>query len=527
MSEVGAQAGVLAQLELGSTTCELPGITVQSAKTPSEKHVTVIRLAADAGPDQRSAFARIAKLGAVGGLTVQHAERQLILATPSPSGTMAHLPSLGWRLQQRLEVFWQVVEHVHRYHQQGFAVGPLDPEHIPLDDDLAPFLLGPRVSPLISPFAAPETVSESRIDVASDIYSLGRLLHFVISQNTPGDPGTDPPRLDDLMTYPAGLSRIIRKATMRSAVSRYGSVKAFADDLTKYGDYGEVGIAHPDVEEENLGGTSYRPPAPLGAPRPKKKPKEEELELAILKPGALEKLDPFRLKPAVRLGFLIGGLVTILTTITIAYFVGDQFWNRILMSVAAAVTGFSMFRAGMERESALRAIFAVFFGTAIFMTHPSPRLAKLAEQAGLRAADVETRVANFRSLRERGEFRFAGLDLSGADLSKEQFYFVMLDQVRLNGANLAGAEFLNVQFAGTDFDGANLQGTWFVGTSAEGASNFERAICDTETTLPDGWLCKNKRPQKDPNYVPPAGASPQAAVDTAPSTDRTAKAPAK
>lgn len=517
MSEAAVQEGVLAQLELGSKTCELPGITVQSAKTPSDKHVTVIMLASDAGPDQQSAFARIAKLGSVGGLTVQHAERQLILATPSPSGTMAHMPTLGWKLKERLEVFWQVLEHVHRYHQQGFAVGPLDPHHIPLNDELKPFLLGPRVSPLMGPFAAPETASEGRIDVSSDIFTLGKLLHFTVTQEIPADAPQDPARLDELMTFPAGLSRIIRKATMRAAVSRYGSVKALADDLTKYGRYEEVGLSHPDVTEQNLGGTSYRPPAPLGQ-APKKR--KEEGESPVFQPNALKKLDPFRLKPAVRFAILGLGLLVALASIALAYTLGDTTWNRILMAIGAGAVGFAAFNPGMERESVLRTIFAVFFGTAVFMGNPSPWLAKSAEQAGLRSGDMNTRLENFRALKARGEFRFSGLDLSNADLSGEQFYFVVFDQVSFRGSNLSKAEFLNVQLTGVDFTGANLAGTWFVGSPTTGVVGFDRATCSTESRLPDGWLCQNQRPMKDPSYVPPAEPAPGpfGALPTAPAT---------
>ncbi|RLB46189.1 MAG: hypothetical protein DRH23_13025, partial [Deltaproteobacteria bacterium] len=72
----------------------------------------------------------------------------------------------------------------------------------------------------------------------------------------------DVPQLEELGNYPAGIVRIIRKATCRGPDDRYQFIDELLSDLAHYREHANVGMAHPDVVDRNTGILSVVPDAP-------------------------------------------------------------------------------------------------------------------------------------------------------------------------------------------------------------------------------------------------------------------------
>ncbi len=244
---------------VGKPMFRAPGIAVHAGLDGDDEPVAVIVLQAVATTEQRRMFEAIARYADISGIQILKQEEHVILATPEPRGVFSKLPWDSWRLAERLERFKAVAEVVQRFHEADVAVGTLSPNYITVDESLTPFLLGPRLAPRSGAFVAPETASDRQVDVKSDIYSLGRLLYFCISGNEPPREKEPTPRLQELTEYPAGLVRIVRKATCLHPAVRYESVAEMLAEVNKYGRAKEVGVTHPEVKERNFGGLSVVP----------------------------------------------------------------------------------------------------------------------------------------------------------------------------------------------------------------------------------------------------------------------------
>ena len=151
---------------------------------------------------------------------------------------------------------------IQRFHAIESPVGTLSPSHIAVDDKLRPLVLGPRLAPRSGPYVAPETASDRLLDLRSDIYSLGRLLYFVVAGEDPPREARATPKLEELGSYPAGIVRIIRKATCRNPDDRYQFLDEMLADVGRYREHGDVGMVHPEVEDRNTGILSVVPDAP-------------------------------------------------------------------------------------------------------------------------------------------------------------------------------------------------------------------------------------------------------------------------
>ena len=78
-------------------------------------------------------------------------------------------------------------------------------------------------------------------------------------------------------SYPAGLVRIIRKATCRNPDDRYPCLDDLLEDLRNYRQHKGVGMLHADVEDRNTGILSVVPDAPA-RPEPSESPAEARSE---------------------------------------------------------------------------------------------------------------------------------------------------------------------------------------------------------------------------------------------------------
>lgn len=267
-------AGVL----VGKPVFRAPGIVVHGGLDGEDREVAVIVLQAVTTDGQKLSFENIARFADTSGIEIIQQEAHVILATPEPKGLFRDLPWSSWPLEERLRHFQEVAELVRRFHARGEPVGTLSPRYVTVDEELRAFLLGPRLAPRSGPYVAPETASERTLDLRSDIYSLGKLLYFVVAGEDPEREATPVPRLEELGKFPAGLVRIIRKATCLDPAARYASIDGFLADLGNHRRHEHVGMAHPDITDRNTGVLSVVPDAPKELSRDEPRPQKKSVE---------------------------------------------------------------------------------------------------------------------------------------------------------------------------------------------------------------------------------------------------------
>jgi hypothetical protein len=257
-------AGVL----VGKPIFRAPGIVVHEGLDREDREVSVIVLQAVTTDGQKVNFENIPRHAEASGIQIIKEDPYVLLATPAPKGVFSDLPWSSWRLDERLRHFREVALIVGRFHATEIPVGTLSPKYIAVDDELKPFMLGPRIAPRSGPYVAPETASERVLNTRSDIYSLGRLLYFVVAGEEPPRESRDIPMLEELGGHPAGIVRIIRKATCQNPDARYQFIDELLADLSQYREHLSVGMEHPDVEDRNTGLLSVVPDTPSEPAKP-------------------------------------------------------------------------------------------------------------------------------------------------------------------------------------------------------------------------------------------------------------------
>lgn len=267
MQETATSAFVAGVL-VGKPIFRAPGIVVHEGLDREDREVSVIVLQAVTTDGQKVNFENIPRHAEASGIQIIKEDPYVLLAMPAPKGVFSDLPWSSWRLDERLRHFREVALIVGRFHATEVPVGTLSPKYIPVDDELKPFMLGPRIAPRSGPYVAPETASERVLNTRSDIYSLGRLLYFVVAGEEPPRESRDIPKLEELGSHPAGIVRIIRKATCQDPDARYQFIDELLADLSQYREHLSVGMEHPDVEDRNTGLLSVVPDAPVEPAKP-------------------------------------------------------------------------------------------------------------------------------------------------------------------------------------------------------------------------------------------------------------------
>jgi serine/threonine-protein kinase len=189
------------------------------------------------------------------------------------AGSVEDLPALRWPIGQRVEMLAKIAEALEWMHAHGLAHGALSASSVLLDDELEPWLAGldgvhlalgtaaDSAEPTaLRAYASPEAKSEEAIDVRSDVFGLGRILHFLLASEHPDEPDEELPRLFRLKNQPEGLVRIVRKCTCLDPADRYPSVAALLADLARFPEHDAVGTPHPAVEGTRVQMISTLPP---------------------------------------------------------------------------------------------------------------------------------------------------------------------------------------------------------------------------------------------------------------------------
>jgi hypothetical protein len=167
-------------------------------------------------------------------------------------GTLETIQRFKWTIPVLLEKFRTICEACHFAHEKGIIHRDIKPGNILLNEDLQPRLIDFDISDALNSridylgastqgwlgtpvFGAPEQLLEGRnASRQSDVYSLGRLLHFMLLGGiSPGMLTEHEPDLEDLSAVPLPIVDIVRKATRYNPRRRYPSVRAMIQDIDR------------------------------------------------------------------------------------------------------------------------------------------------------------------------------------------------------------------------------------------------------------------------------------------------------
>lgn len=191
-----------------------------------------------------------------------------------PGPTLEQVVAERGRLQQNeaVSLAQQICEAVQELHRLGVLHRDLTPANIIVADDGAHIIDLGIARPLTDTanrnrdttalgtygFASPEQYGFAPTDVRSDIYSLGRILGFMLTGVYPDDTRYTPLLSDDLRVTPR-LRAIVERATAFEPSARYQNVAQFAQALT----------SPTDPADSHVPAYAVQRPVANGKPRPR------------------------------------------------------------------------------------------------------------------------------------------------------------------------------------------------------------------------------------------------------------------
>jgi hypothetical protein len=242
------------------------GVVVWTARTDDAKKRVVCTLASGASDDQRAHFLAVAdgvsgSKPPIGTVPIVLVDDEAVgyVADLSANGTLADVGSFGWNDKQRVLAFRHLVRVVAGLHDAGKTHGWLQPENVVIDARSKPRVMnagamdvggacgeGGDGARALAPWAAPEVRAGGSADKRSDVYSLGRILLFLLLKRTPPSSDEDVPRLDALKNEPEGLVRMARRCLLRDEEARYANANGLITDFELLDAGKSVGTPHPD-----------------------------------------------------------------------------------------------------------------------------------------------------------------------------------------------------------------------------------------------------------------------------------------
>lgn len=439
------------------------------------------------------------------------------------NGSLSNLPALGWSTQKLVDFFIRVCMAVDRTHAAGILHRCLKPTNILLDAELRPLLTDFDIVDLptlaaesadvggYAAYAAPEEILDaSTMSPTADIFSLGKLLTFLLSGEEPDPVTEEVPALENLRRQPAGLSRIIRKCTLRDPAVRYQQVSELVGDLLSYEDFENVGVAGGALETNFM---PYRisslPPAGLIG-------HDETIVADGVKPLSIERARGATLPGAphgtpklpsddglqwlsrateIRLATVGGAaLICAIVALVASPLPGEGIAGAVDLAcaLAAAVLTFALprFEGHLGRA---RIAFAVAAAVFVFLASPG-RLTTYRLHETLRSGDVALRGRALKLLTKQGDRAFDGAELEGADLSKSELTIASFKGANMKSAKLDDSMFNESSFDGADLTDASARGADFYLANPNVAKGWETVRCDMYTRMPAQWICSNGLP---------------------------------
>jgi hypothetical protein len=451
----------------------------------------------------------------------------LYVADGTASGTLADLPVLDWDFARKLGFVRCIGLVLSQIHRTRMFHGCVRPQNILLDEQLEPVLSDVGVIVLEDSFpgtaetrheywayAAREVRQGQAPDARSDVFSFGRLLHFVLAGEDPDEPDEPLPKLDKLRDSPPGLVRIMRRATQRDPAQRYATMDALLEDLGRYQEADQVGIVHPDGLEgkERPKEAPSEPEAPPSRREPKKgdakksdaeseksrQPNQAPIQI-VVGPTRDESTDP--IAGGRSLVIAAFGLAMLGGAAAMAYKNGEV--TRPVQALAIGGTlFFSACLPGTRRWYLMRPVWAAVCITLVLLGDLAGLAADEGRKAKFMRGSPSQRANAVVGLARRGRKIFRNLDLSrvdftGKDISALDFTGTKLVEARFVDANAAGAIFVDADLSHADFAGASLEGA-----EVTGSVGWRDALCNKDTRMPKNWRCVDGKPKSEHDFGP-------------------------
>lgn len=165
-----------------------------------------------------------------------------------PNGNLVEIAALQWSLETKLAKFRKICEAIGFAHRNGITHRDIRPANIVLDGRNEPVvtdfdiadaefftMLSISVRLGTQAFAAPEQLrGKKRGEATADVYSLGRLLHFMLIERDPPESKFSRAVVRSLRSFPQILARIITRATEEDPRDRYQSVADLLTELDRH-----------------------------------------------------------------------------------------------------------------------------------------------------------------------------------------------------------------------------------------------------------------------------------------------------
>jgi serine/threonine-protein kinase len=462
----------------------------------------------------------VAPLGAV-------SLNRLAFTTPfAENGSVVDLPALRWPVEKLVAFFERVCRAAAAAHEIGVLHRCLKPSNVLLDGELEPVVTdfdvvdlqtvaatGPDAGGYAAYAAPEELLGTGTQSPTADVYSLGRLLAFLLLGDHPGEPAARVPELASLRGQPVGLVRIVRKCTMLAPEARYQWVSELCDDLARYGESDEVGVACAADEvvalPQRLSALPQRQPWVAGKARRRQAPQTEAARAvtdAVAAMVAEERTRKEQRAARARVhwpgrGFehgvaAAGAALALLGLLSIAQHQVPPagLVDRAAWAVAVGSGAATLWLPRFEHRLALaRAALAIAVIVAVRAMGLGPLVRERLERT-LQAGPADARAGAVRALVRIGRRHFDGVDLSGLDLSGADLSQASLRGSTLRAANLEGAALMESDLDGADLASARAAGADLSGSNAPAARGWESVRCDGATRMPDGWRCRRGRP---------------------------------
>ena len=200
-------------------------------------------------------------------------------------GNLYHRVKQPWDEAGKVAVFRTICEAVKFAHDNGVLHRDIKPANIVMTMDGKPVLTDFDIADLLFVetlsvkaagtvrYAAPEQLTKEpdgnkpdrelwkkARNPTGDVFSLGRLLQFILRGEEPELLFEEVPMLAALKDQPEGLVRIIRKCTLRDPTARYPTVDELLGDLAKYAREPQgVGVGLSELPDTSLRPTEAQP----------------------------------------------------------------------------------------------------------------------------------------------------------------------------------------------------------------------------------------------------------------------------